>query len=386
MRDQPPKYRQIAEVITNMIEAGEFTPGGRILSVSEIRKRFEVSITTAERVLYELELSGLVIRKKGSGTYLKETGGSLPRPARTWGYVMPAINTHIPSLYAKIIRGIEEVAHENNVNLIVANSHDIPERQDIILQRMMDSDVSGVIVTPHMKPDPSFTTYLQLLHRHIPFVFCNRRVSGINAPLVTANHQKGGYLAARHLLELGHRRIGFVSPPRSLTAAERFAGFLAALQEEGIEWDEKIFLWMDRFENLIDNVREAAKVMLARERPPEAVFACSDPGAYGFYQAMKELGLACPDDIALVGHDDIDPPRGFDLHLTTVAYPAYESGKRCAELLLRMEAGELLGLTEQVVLEPELRVRQSTVKVPEEEDSPSQAGVEAETEIGAWVR
>jgi len=359
VRNDSPKYEQIVQIITHMIESGEFDPDGRVFSIAEIRDRFQVSVTTAQRVQHELELSGHVVRKKGLGTFVNAGAHTPPGPARTWGYVMPAINPQ-PALYVKIIGGLEETAHDHNINLIVANSHDIPERQDAILRRMIDSGVSGIAITPHMKPAPSFTLYLQLLHHGIPFVFCNRCVSGINAPLVTANHQQGGYLATRHLIELGRRRIGFLSTSRSHTATERFGGYLRALSEAGLEPDEDDCVWMESFEQMLENMRETTRRKLREGWRPDAVFACSDLAAYGFYQAIRDEGLRCPEDIALVGHDDIDPPRGFDVHLTSVAYPAYDSGRTCAELLLRMQAGENLGLNHVLHLEPQLVVRGST--------------------------
>jgi len=357
MTSDLPKYQQISRMIVGMIQSGEFDADDRVFSISEIRKRFSVSMTTAQRVLSELEQSGYVIRRKGAGTFLNRSGNGGGAP-RTWGYVMPAINK--PSLYVHVIRGIENAAHEQNINLIVANSDDDPEKQDAVLQRMLDSSVDGVIITPHLHPYTSYGMYLKLISHHVPFVFCIRDVSGINAPLVTADHKKGGYLGTRHLLDAGFRRIGFVSPTRTYVSSERFGGYLEALQEAGIEPREEQISWMNySFEELYAKLRSEARNLLQARTRPEAFFCVSDMTAYALYDAMSDLGLKCPEDIALVGHDDIDPPRGTNLRLTSVAYPAYASGRACADLLMRMHGGEKLGADDQIILEPTLKIRQS---------------------------
>jgi DNA-binding LacI/PurR family transcriptional regulator len=212
--------------------------------------------------------------------------------------------------------------------------------------------VDGLVLSgPQLKEKEAVELYEQKLP-----VVVTGRLPGDAVPFVDADNYQGGQLATNHLIELGHRRIGMISnaPQTYVASRERFRGYQDSLLAAGLYYDPAL-LREGSFTS--ESGQLAMSELLELEDPPTAVFVASDVVAFGAMAAIKARGLSIPEDVAVVGFDDVAVARYVEPALTTIRLPAYELGCRAGEVLLRLinddenpEPGRLLP-TELVVRE-----------------------------------
>lgn len=174
----------------------------------------------------------------------------------------------------------------------------------------------------------------------IPVVMLDHFVPGLDLPAVIADNLAGAHAITKHVLDLGHRRIGYIrGPSKYWTLSERLAGFLLALQQAGV-WPTPV-LMPPRVSHSVEKGYGEMQVLLDLPEPPTAVVAVSDKAAVGAYRATQERGLSVPRDISIVGFDDIDVGRALNPPLTTVRVPGEEMGLVSFERLRQLiEGGE----------------------------------------------
>jgi LacI family transcriptional regulator len=199
---------------------------------------------------------------------------------------------------------------------------------------------------------------VQLDSCQMPLVILDRVVQGAHAPSVIADNFRGGYLATQHLIDLGQRVIGCITRPEELYhSSERVRGFRAALADHSIDLDESLIV-SGGFR--LEDGRAAARRLMQHQRSPTAIFAYNDMMAIGALRAAYEMGLKVPDDLSVVGFDDI-PQAAFTCPaLTTVSQPKFEMGRQGVALLVDMLQGEAAGSQPLPPLPVQLIVREST--------------------------
>jgi LacI family transcriptional regulator, galactose operon repressor len=172
----------------------------------------------------------------------------------------------------------------------------------------------------------------RLRQRHFPFVLIDHEGVAGDGPAVGATNHKGSFAATDYLLDLGHRRIGFITGNPQLGAArDRLEGYRAALGERAIQLDPRLVIEGDFFQ---PRACAAAKQLLTLESPPTAIFASNDVSAFGVIEAAAELGVRIPAELSVVGFDDIPQSAYTQPPLTTVRQPLEEMGRVAARLLL----------------------------------------------------
>jgi LacI family transcriptional regulator len=192
---------------------------------------------------------------------------------------------------------------------------------------------------------------------NMPLVVVDREIDDLAADLVEVNHEAGGYLATQHLLTLGHSRIACIAGPQSLSPSrQRVEGYRRALLEAGIAADNKLMRSAD-FTSAGGHA--AMSSLLAMKNRPSAVFASNDLMAIGAICAAAAAGLLVPDDISIVGFDDIALAAYSNPPLSTIAQPKQQTGELAANLLLQRIADPRRELQREI-LQPRLCVRQST--------------------------
>lgn len=234
--------------------------------------------------------------------------------------------------FAEIARGLEDLSFAHDYSLILCNSDGDPAKEQRYLGVLIEQQVDGIALVS-ARATPVHLTILQ--ERGIPFVVVDRDLPGLEADCVLADNFQGGYLATRHLIDRGHRRIACITGPSDLTpSADRVRGYQKAMEEAGIE---PLELWIHRGDFRAESGYHAARLFLSLPPSirPTAIFACNDLMAIGAMRAIGEAGLSIPQDIALVGFDDIVLASYVIPSLTTVAQPTYEMGRLAGELLLR---------------------------------------------------
>jgi len=258
--------------------------------------------------------------------------------------------------FTEMARGIEDRLAEDDLTLMLASSDENPEREARYLRLFAEHGVRGVLATPS---HGSIDALLALREKGIPVVLLDHTSPVPELSSVAVDDVTGGGLAIEHLLSLGHRRIAFINGPLTLRQCiDRRDGVVQTLVAHGLDpADALVEISVDNLNADAGDV--ALREMLARpgERPT-AVFCVNDLTALGVLRALRESSIAVPEQMAVVGYDDVSFASMLATPLTSVRQPMHTLGWTAADILLRTG----LDGAEQVVFEPELVVRSSSVR------------------------
>lgn len=264
--------------------------------------------------------------------------------------------------YAHILEGIDRVAYLKEHGVLVTRSDGYPDRERRVVEMLVDKRVDGLIVAP-ADPTENNDLYRQLIGMQIPLVFIDRYVQGLPVTFVGTNNEEGGYIATKHLLDLGRRRIAFLTTAsrerRATSVVQRFSGYLRALREVGIT--ETIEVGPEVPDVLPEEhyAYLALSQYLEQGGKLDAVFAVNDDLAYGAMRAIQMHGLRIPEDVAVVGFDNQDTSAYVCPPLTTVAQPMIEIGEQAARLLFEQIDHKGAATAKHVLLTPTLVIRGS---------------------------
>jgi LacI family transcriptional regulator len=256
--------------------------------------------------------------------------------------------------FAALFRGVEDAAGPRGFNVLLCNTDGLPERQRSHLESLQARRVDGVIVASSFLKDPSVH---ELRRQSGPYVLVNRFSDDGEDPFVGSDDLLGGQLATDHLIELGHTRIGHLAgKPIVSTGVLRRRGYLNALARADLPADPRLIVESGYTE---EGGVDAARRLLSIDDPPTALFAVTDMVALGAVGVARRMGLRIPEDLAIVGYNDIPLASRVSPGLTTMHVPIHEFGSVAVRLLL-----EQLGSTEpagrRVRFTPDLVVREST--------------------------
>lgn len=338
-----------------------------MVSLADVARRANVSLSTASRVLNG---SQHPVREEKRLRVL-QAARELNYTPSILAQAMVTGDTHIIGVivgdtadpyFASIVRGIEDVARANRYLVIVCNSDRDPEVELSYLMTLNSYHADGVIFAGGGLNDPKYLQGMEYLLNNLrergaacvslgKHLFPNFSVC-VNFKAVVQD-------AVEYLIELGHRRIAFISGPKLLvTSDERFSGFIAGLENKNLSYDAFSLLDGDF---TYESGRRASKMIVTLENRPTAVLASNDLMAVGCISGLKEEGIRVPEDISVMGIDDIPFARFIDPPLTTVSIPLYDLGKIGMESLLEIRKGTLT-ITGEIVLAHQLVVRESTAK------------------------
>lgn len=281
------------------------------------------------------------------------------RETRTLGLIVTDIEN---PFFPQLVRAIEDAARHAGYVILLCNAADDPEREAAYLDVLVERRVDGVIIA---------ASSLGRRHREwlreppLPVVVVNGLPAGISVPAVASDNHAGGRLAVAHLLGLGHRRIGYLmAPPRNIDAPDRLSGAREALASAGLAADSLV---VSSGEAGVAGGERAMHALLAMAADLTAVFAYNDLMAIGAIRAIREVGRRVPDDISVVGFDDVDIAAYAEPPLTTVAQAIPELGRWAFEALARQLATPRAGRATPgplVRLPVSLRIRASTAPPP----------------------
>ena len=233
--------------------------------------------------------------------------------------------------FAMLIQGIEHALRSFDYSVILQGTDEDLDREKQAIEVVLAEQVDGVLITPTQK---SIKPIKFLIDSGIPFVLMSRYFDDLETSFVIMDDKQGGFIATEHLIQKGHKRIAMINGPFHISsAAERYAGYLQALQYYGLEGDESLVV--HGCLTVKDGYRAALR-LLKRRRRPTAIFAFSDFVALGVLQAAHKLALKIPDDLAIVGFDDTFLSVCTYPPLTTVGSSPEQLGQRAAKLLLEL--------------------------------------------------
>lgn len=246
--------------------------------------------------------------------------------SRLLGVIIPSLTW---PLVPELMRGIAEVIEASAYELVLYGMVHKETRGDM-LERIMSSKLTSGLLA--VLPGSAMDRVTALHEQGFPVVVIDDQGLPTSAPWVGVDNRTGGYHATKHLIALGHRRIGHIKGPDTHRCAfDRYDGYLDALREAGLTPDPALIA-QGNFE--FPSGAVAAAHILEQEHPPTAIFAGNDLMAYGVVEYAGRQGLRIPEDLALVGFDDTVPSAYMRPALTTVRQPFYEMGRQGMELLL----------------------------------------------------
>jgi LacI family transcriptional regulator len=275
---------------------------------------------------------------------------------KTLGLVITTISN---PFYVELAQGIEATARGLGYNIILCSTHHDLSVEKQYVDMLRSKGVDGIIFTSAHLGDPNIVV---LAEESFPIVLVNRRTYHSlvkeKVDYIGVNNILGGFLAVEHLIRLGHRQIAVIGgSAESSVALERLEGGKKALQAYTLE-QRKDYFWEGDF--LKESGYRGGKRFLEMAEPPTAIFAANDYMALGTYQAIAERGLRIPEDIALVGFNDIEFTGMKGIDLTTIGQKKFEMGALAVKTLVeKIEGGESKSSTKEILLKPELIIRKT---------------------------
>lgn len=271
------------------------------------------------------------------------------RETKTIGLLVTATNN---PFFAEVMAGVEQYCQKNQYNLIIATTGGDAKRLQQNLQTLIHKQVDGVLL---MCGDSRFQADMELTVP-LPLVVMDWWFTELNADKILENSERGGYLATKSMVDAGHQKIGIITGNlRKSVAKNRLQGYKKALSEANIVLNPD---WIVESHFDFEGGIVGAQKLLALSDRPTAIFCCSDTIAIGAYQAIQNQGLRIPQDISIMGYDDIELARYLFPSLSTISQPKAELGKLAVETLLQriQEPNENY---RTLVLEPTCILRES---------------------------
>lgn len=313
-----------------------------------INDRDVVKNTTRQRVLDAIE--ELDYRPRGSA----RRGFKAPN-GRSIGFVIKEANN---PYYSEVLVGIQEVAHQHGYLTFVSSSEGQFDTEKQIIKQFSSKDLNGLIITPILNKDTDLSHIFELKRSNIPFVLLEG-VQGIQANLVDVDNVQASTDAVQHLIELGHEHIvHFAGPEYSKHSNERVEGVRHAFSRSPLIFDDDVVVQAG--DSFNEGYETALNYFSNDDRATTAVTCYNDLVALGTMQALRELDLAVPEEVSVIGFDDLNLLNYFPIPLTTIRVPKYEMGRQATELLLEQIQDSGTQSPHHVALDAELVIRSST--------------------------
>lgn len=332
------------------------------ITIADIARMANVSKATVSRVINNKPEGVSKETRENILRIIKESGfqpsmvarGLVTKKTKSIGLIITDIAN---SFYPLLVRGVEDYANQFGYSLFLCNSDNNPEKEKGYINVFIEKSVDGVILSSSMN-ETSFH-YNILKSKNIPLVVLDRCVEGDQYDAsVFFDNARGAYIAVNYLINKGHRNIAFISGPKSLIISKhRLDGYRMALEEKNIEVKEDIIVEGDfQFESGYKRATE----LVDQGKEFTAIFAGNDLMAVGAIMALKKKNIRVPQDIEIIGFDNVDISRYIEPQLSTVGQSAYEMGVEGAKQLIKLIEGKKIS-KKDIILKPTLVLRETTI-------------------------
>lgn len=350
-----PLYLQVRNLLISRIFDGEWPVGGLLPSEQQLCTQLGVSRGTLRQALADLEREGYVRREQGRGTFVirGQVRQNIPDLSqRTLAFVVPFV---LDSFAPSLLLGIEYAARENGYSVLFHHDENSLVKQSEILEQLERDNIAGIVLFP-VNSTHVDSTLKRLVNEGYPLICIDRYLKQLPTDYVTMNNFGGALQATQHLIGLGHERIGFLTwRDPAITMEHRQIGYRTAMNEAGLDPDPDL-IWEVTGYPSIDMKLVAES--LQKDSRPTAIFAANDRLALGVYQIARQLHLRIPEDLAVVGFNNLAITAHLEVPLTTVTQPTFEMGRKAAEILIGRIRGTIRG-RQQHILGTQLIVRES---------------------------
>lgn len=308
---------------------------GHQVTMKEIAKKLGVSVSTVSRALKDSpelhpDTKKRITEMAKSMNYQYNLLAQSLRisKSKVLGVIVPELTSHF---FSSNISGIQDTAYKRGYNIMICQSNESFEQEKANLKTLVSSQVDGLLISLS-RETKSYEHLQELYDREIPFIMFDRVTEEIPVSKVTVDDAHGAYLAVKHLLNQGCKKIAYFSGPTDLyISKKRKEGYLEALAEFGIpEKDSKVYV----SDLTTEMNRKVTLDMLKEKELPDAIFAMIDPLAIDIMIALKDSGIKIPEQIALAGFTNNPTSAVVEPSLTTISQPGYEMGQLAANHLL----------------------------------------------------
>ncbi|QUI24028.1 LacI family DNA-binding transcriptional regulator [Vallitalea pronyensis] len=334
------------------------------ITIKDIAEKANVSVATVSRVVNN--------KSKGVGEDTRKrilelveeynyqpsavARGLVTKKSKIIGLIIPDLTN---PFYPKMAKGIEDEASKHGYNIILCDGNNSMDKEAAYLDFLGEHYVCGIIYNNFK--NISDTILNKILKSSLPLVFIDSKPEIKGCKCVYLDNHKAMYDMIEYLIHNGHRRIGFMTGPLdSYSINERYKGYLKALEDNGIAIDSDLVV---QGEYAIKDGYDAMERLLETGTDMTAVACCNDLMAIGAMEKIEELGMCVPEDISVVGFDNIEMTRLVRPKLTTVAQPIYDMGREAARMIINIIEGHGKHTQDNLVFEPSLVIRDSVKKI-----------------------
>ena len=326
------KYEKIVSWVQGEIREGRLRQGDKLPSENDLMEQFGVSRQTVRRAMEDLAVTGAVEGRRGSGTYVTANTRRYAGKEIRIAVMLTYVDTYI---FPAIIKGIESVLSREGCTLQIAMTDNAVEKERSLLREFLHTQSVDGIIAETVKsalPNPNTRLYPELEKMGIPVLFVNSYYRDLNIPHISMDDRMAGYLAAKHLTECGHTRIGGVFKADDGQGHLRYAGYTDALMEREIRIRGDQVIWIDSEE--LKTMEEEGAKFLKRLKGCTACVCYNDETAYRLVSVYQKAGLRVPDDLSIVGIDNSGLAKFCPVPLTSVENPVEQLGKTAAEQII----------------------------------------------------
>ncbi|WP_173915446.1 LacI family DNA-binding transcriptional regulator [Halobacillus sp. Marseille-Q1614] len=334
-----------------------------MVTIKDVAKEAKVSISTVSRVLNNSGYTSSEVKEKVNKAveelkFQKNMVATamIKKQTSTFGLIIPDIKN---IFYGELTRAIEDHAHKFGFNVILCNTDNDLDKEAEYLNFLIRKGVDGVIFsTPEMN-DRNIKEVMKA-RSDLAFISLGSQLKNVQIDEVLVDNFEGGYEATKHLIELGHKKIGYIGgQPNSYSTEERLKGYKQALEDHGIKLHKK-YTKLDEFK--INSGYNKGKELMSIEDRPTAIFAGNDAIAVGVFKAARELNLSIPEDLSVIGFDDSQFAEIVFPALTTIRTPITDMAEKTVELAVQISR-KGKNFKETITFQPTLIERESTQRV-----------------------
>ncbi|SDC72052.1 LacI family DNA-binding transcriptional regulator [Niabella drilacis] len=334
----------------------------RFITIKDIARKLDISVSTVSRALrdtYDVnrETREKVLAMANALNYRPNFNatGLVNRSSHNLAVILPFVTNYY---FSAVITGIQEVAYQQDYNIILHITNDSPERERAIIKNLAASNLDGLLVAISSDAD-ACAHFQQVIDSGVPIVFFDRVPDAIKTSKVMQDDYNGAFDAVEHLIGRGYQKIAHIGGPQGLGfTRKRKKGFLDALAKHGLPVNEE---WIIHSGFSREDGEADALKLLKQKKRPDAIFAANDRKAIGALMALKKSGIKIGAQMGIIGFTNDPASTIVSPTLSTIAEPAFEIGKRSCELLLK-HISKRNFIPEEVILPGTLIERESTLR------------------------
>lgn len=349
------------KVADEILDGRHGGPGDQFLTVRQLAKRFDIALATAQKVVNHLKAKGQLVADSTRRVKIGPAAIGGPKSGSASGFSPRRLGLVVTDItnpfFGCVCRDVQQAADDYSYQVLMASSESDFHRERNAIEGFLEIGVEGLLICPGLD-DACTALYQRLIAQGIRLSFVSRRPEGVEADFVVAHNFAGGALVAGHLLSMNYESFGYIGFGPRLKRDERLQGFRSALLGEGATLQSDQIVGGNG-RGIAHGYRAMGELMQNSERS-RAVFAFNDLLAIGSLHFCQDHDIAVPDDVAIVGFDNLPESRVTSPPLTSVVYPIQSIARLAVQNLVdRIQSSEHRP-SNRVFLEPHLVIRKST--------------------------